>query len=135
MPNLALTPSTVTAARTIALWALRAIAAFLIIRGGYFVLQRLVFSLFAGQVAAWQTWLEIGNTSHRGSVGIAMLIVGGALAFASGLIARWMTPVPADGCPRCGYTRDAPGDEGALSDDTRCPECGLQGVNAPSNDG
>lgn len=134
MPNLALAPSTVAAARTIALWMLRAIAAFLIIRGGYFVLQRLVFSLFAGQVPAWQNWQEVGNTSHRGSAGISMLIVGGALAFASGVISRWMTPVPAEGCPRCGYARDAPGDDAAASDDSRCPECGLRGVNASPND-
>lgn len=129
MRTLTLTPPTIITVRAVVIWTLRTIAVFLVFRGGYFVTQRLVFSLFAGQDAAWRVWTEVGNTSHRGSTGISMLIFGAALAAGSNLIAGWMTPVPSEGCPRCGYARDA-----SVDDQSRCPECGLPGVNASSAD-
>jgi hypothetical protein len=47
-----------------------------------------------------------------------MLITGLALAIASDRLARWATPVPRAGCPRCGYEK---------IEQDRCPECGLGG--------
>lgn len=120
---LMLTPATVVSVRTIAVWALRIVALFLILRGGYFVLQRLLMGVIVGQVEmSWNVWQEIGNESHRVSIGAAMMLVGVGLAFLSRHIAALLIPVPADGCPNCGFSR---GDD----DPTRCTECGLPGVN------
>jgi hypothetical protein len=118
-----LSPSTVVSVRTIAVWSIRIVALFLILRGAYFVLQRFLMGVIVGQPAmAWTTFQEIGNTSHRVSIGALMVLFGIALALCNRRIAAWMIPTPIEGCPNCGFSR---GDD----DPTRCTECGLPGVN------
>jgi hypothetical protein len=67
-------------------------------------------------------WQEIGNTTHRFSIGALMVLFGIALALFNRAIVHWLIPAPTEGCPNCGFSR---GDE----DPTRCTECGLPGVN------
>jgi hypothetical protein len=118
-----LSPSTVVSVRTIAVWILRILAFYLIVRGVYFMLQRLLLGALVGQPdMVWGVWQEIGNTTHRFSIGALMALFGIALALFNRTIAAWMIPAPVEGCPNCGFSR---GDD----DPTRCTECGLPGVN------
>ncbi len=121
MPTL--TPATVVSVRTIAVWILRILALYLILRGGYLFLQRFLMGFIVGQPEmAWNVWQEIGAESHYVSIGALMVAFGAGLAVFSRQIAAWLTPTPREGCPACGFSR---GDD----DPTRCTECGLPGVN------
>lgn len=118
-----LTPSTVVSARTLVIWVIRLAALYLVLRGGYLALQRLLMALIVGQPEmAWGVWMEIGNESHRVSIGSVMVVIGILLAIFNRPLGAWLTPAPKEGCPACGFSR---GDE----DPTRCTECGLPGVN------
>lgn len=119
-------PATVNSARAVVLGVTRAIAAILLLVGTLFVVQRVLFALFANDVRmAYNIWQGIGD-GHRMSNGLVFLALGGALAALSRPIARWLTPAPGDECPRCGYAKaDPPGEH----DPSRCAECGLPGVN------
>jgi len=126
----ALTPSTVVTVRTVVTWTLRAIALAMVLVGAHYSIQRVMFYLFTGNAdTAWRAWMEIGATSHRASIGASLALLGVGLALLSAPLARWITPFPPDGCPRCGYTRDEPLAE-STPDETRCPECGLRSANA-----
>jgi hypothetical protein len=104
-------------ARALATWALRGAAIALLAVGCYLFLKRLVFGLMVTDMeAAFRVWMEIGE-GHSASRGIAMMIIGAALALLSGRVARWAIVCPARGCPGCGY----PQPEGEI-----CPECGMR---------
>ncbi len=118
-----LSPSTVVSVRTVVIWVIRLVALFLILRGAYFALQRFLMGVITGQPEmAWDVWQEIGNETHRVSIGAVMLAIGAILAIFNRPLAAWLTPAPREGCPACGFSR---GDD----DPTRCTECGLPGVN------
>jgi len=117
-----MTPQRVAAVRTRVVWTLRAMAAALLFVGSWWVLQRWAVAFMGGDYRfAYSGWLGVGDW-HRMSNGVVFLALGGALAAFNAPIARWMTPPPSEGCPRCGFAR---GDD----DPTRCTECGLPGVN------
>lgn len=116
------TPGTIHLRRVIALGALRALALGLLLFGVWFTLQRLAMGAMSGDVRmAYNVWMGIGD-GHRMSNGVVFLGLGALLAIFSKPLARWVTPAPEEGCPRCGFAR---GDD----DPTRCTECGLPGVN------
>lgn len=115
------TPGTVTAARSIVAWAIRAAAVVLLAVGGYLFLKKLLFALGngpGGVEAMFRVFEDIGEgqSTYRG---VAMLLVGTALAVFARKIARWVVSMPDPGCPQCGYA-------GAGTD--TCPECGLRGL-------
>lgn len=116
------TPGTIHSRRVIALGVLRALAFAFLLVGGWFTLQRLAMGAMSGDVRmAYNVWMGIGDW-HRMSNGVVFLGLGIVLAFFARPLARWFTPAPEEGCPRCGFAR---GDD----DPTRCTECGLAGVN------
>lgn len=124
-----LTPSAVLTVRTVVTWTLRAIALYLLIAGTHLLLQRTFQHMITGEGGVtWQYIMEDGKQRHRPSIGGSFFLLGVALALLSAPLARWITPLPRDGCPRCGYTRDEPHAE-TSPDETRCPECGLRGAN------
>ncbi len=103
-------------ARAVALWAVRGVAAALVLYGAYLVMARLVFAAMSGGLSgAWQVWTGVGE-DHGVVRGVPMVVCGLALAFSSRWVVRWMMVAPGAGCVRCGYAT-GPGDE-------RCPECG-----------
>ncbi|MFG0284634.1 MAG: hypothetical protein ACF8R7_09455 [Phycisphaerales bacterium JB039] len=117
MPSL--TASSITRARAVTVWVIRAVALALLASGAYLTIKRLVFAMFADFDAAFRVWTEIGE-GHSASRGVAMLVVGAALALASGRLARWVIALPPGGCPGCGYSREGAGASAV------CPECGMR---------
>ena len=114
-----LTASSITRARTLTVWAIRAAAMALLVTGAYLTLKRIVFAVFADFDAAFRVWTDIGE-GHSASRGVAMLLVGGALALASRRLASWVIALPPGGCPGCGYSREGAGESAV------CPECGMR---------
>ncbi len=116
---LKLTPSEVNAARTLVAWALRAAAVILLALGSYLFLKKLLFGVGTGMLnMTFRIYQGVGE-EHSTYRGLAMLLVGAALAILSRRIARWVIALPEQGCPCCGYT-------GAVND--TCPECGQKDV-------
>ncbi|CAG0969768.1 hypothetical protein PHYC_01178 [Phycisphaerales bacterium] len=115
------TPRDVHAIRTGALWLVRAIGLSLLGLGAYFTLNRILFSLGSGMgfTQMLQTWNGVGE-DHSLYRGLAMLVIGGALAGFSAALARWVVPMVAYSCPGCGY------EPAKVNEHGRCPECGLQ---------
>lgn len=115
-----MSPKQVNSWRAGVRWAVRGVAATMVATGVYLMLKRLSFGIGTGNMeAALRSWVDIGE-SHSFYRGVALVIVGGALAALSTRLSAWIVTVPAETCPQCGYA-NAPA-EGA-----RCPECGLQG--------
>ncbi len=124
MPGL--TPRRVNSVRTVVVWCLRGVAVVLLAEGAYLFLKKLFFAI--GMITSHNPTYGFfhmfrrmegigeGQSTYRG---LAMLVVGGALAFGAKRIARWMIAMPVTGCPRCGY-------DGAVN--SICPECGLSGL-------
>lgn len=123
-------PRDVHAARTAALWLIRAAGLTLLSMGAYFTLNRLLFAVGSnmGVSNMLQTWDGVGE-SHSFYRGLGMLVIGGVLTGLSGVLARWVVPAVAYTCPGCGYepTKSADGE--------RCPECGLEGAFEPPREG
>jgi len=115
----AVAPERINALRALCTLAMRAAAVWCLGFGAYLFLKKVLFALGVGDPShAFRVYTEDGDmqSTYRG---LALIVVGVALALLSRRIAGWVVPVPATGCPRCGYpTPDAEG---------RCPECGLPG--------
>mgnify|MGYP005842603273 CR=1 FL=1 len=115
----AITPERINAVRALCTLVVRAAAAWCLAFGAYLFLKKILLALGIGDLShAFRVYTDDGdmNSAYRG---IALMIVGVALAVLSRRIGGWIVPVPATGCPRCGYpTPDAEG---------RCPECGMAG--------
>ncbi|MCL4741060.1 MAG: hypothetical protein KJZ54_02550 [Phycisphaerales bacterium] len=118
-PRAAIAPERINAMRALCTLAARAAAVWCVAFGAYLFLKKILFAVGVGDPShAFRVFMEDGDmqSTYRG---LAMIAVGVALAVLSRRIALWVVPVPATGCPRCGYpTPDAEG---------RCPECGLPG--------
>ena len=114
-----LTASSITRARAMTVWAIRAVALGLLAAGSYLTLKRIVFAVFADFDAAFRVWTDVGE-GHGASRGVAMLLLGAALALASSRLARWVIVIPPTGCPGCGYSLEGAGDSAV------CPECGMK---------
>jgi hypothetical protein len=116
-----ISPADVNSVRTIVTWCVRAAALFLLATGAYLFLKKLCFALGYGSGGfehMFRVHMDIGEgqSTYRG---LAMLLVGAALALGARRIARWVVSPPEQGCPRCGYA-------GAVTD--TCPECGQSGL-------
>lgn len=109
--------------RTLAVWCLRAASTLLVAVGMYLILKRVFFGVGVSDFTmVHRVYQGVGedNSLYRG---LAMVAVGAGLGLASARIARWMVPVPARGCPGCGYA--------AADDAGKCPECGLELAGKP----
>jgi len=96
--------------------------------GAYLVIKKVSFGVGAGDAdLIFRIWEGIGET-HSLYRGIALLLVGSALAVASRRVAAWVVVVPERGCPGCGYA-------GASRERHACPECGLPGAGGEATIG
>jgi len=112
-------PGHVNAVRGVALWVVRAVAAFLVLDGLFLIMARVVFAFLGGGVGGLTAYMSIGS-DHGLVRGVPMLMVGLTLIFTGRKLVQWIVTVPEAGCPKCGYA-------GTLSGG-RCPECGLEGL-------
>ena len=107
--------ATVHSVRAIVCWTLRILGVLTVAFGAYLFLKRLAFGIGSGSFeGAFQAWTGVGE-DHSAYRGIAMVVVGTALAVVSRWVARWAIVTPGGGCPRCGYD---------MKPDEPCPECG-----------
>lgn len=119
MPTLS--PAKVNTVRAVAIWCLRGVSVWVCGYGAYLVLKMVLFGSGQGNpLYTAHTWMDIGE-DHALYRGAAMICVGAALGAGSRRLVHWMIAVPECGCPRCGH-------DGAPTDDPRCSECGLRGV-------
>lgn len=112
-------PGHVNAVRGVTLWAIRAIAAFLVLYGVFLIMARIVFVFFGGGPGGLTAHMGVG-ADHGLVRGVPMLIVGLTLVSTSRKLVRWIIAMPDQGCPKCRYAGTANGG--------RCPECGLDGL-------
>lgn len=94
----------------------------MVIAGVTLLIKRVVFgAMTGGLVEAFVVYEGVG-AFHEGSLGAALVAGGVPLGFLSFRLARWIVPMPAEGCPSCGYA-------GITREMSRCPECGLGGFD------
>ncbi|HRQ71830.1 MAG TPA: hypothetical protein PLU35_02250 [Phycisphaerales bacterium] len=111
----AIPPERINALRAIGTLVVRTAAVWCLVFGAYLFLKKVLLAVASH---AFRMFMADGDmqSTYRG---LALMAVGVLLGLLSRRIGAWIVPVPATGCPRCGYpTPDAEG---------RCPECGLPG--------
>ncbi|GIK19337.1 MAG: hypothetical protein DYG93_05595 [Leptolyngbya sp. PLA2] len=115
----AIPPERINALRAIATLVVRGVAVWCLGFGAYLFLKKALLAVSIGDLThMFRVYMDDGDM-HSTSRGLALMVVGSVLALLSRRVAGWVVPVPATGCPRCGYP--TPDSEG------RCPECGLPG--------
>lgn len=112
------TPQQVNHHRSIAVSIIRTASASLLVWGAYLMLKRILFGIAQRSVEMAFTVYEGVGEEHSFYRGLSLTVVAVLLACFAERIARWLVPVPFNGCPRCGYEK---------IDADRCPECGLGG--------
>lgn len=107
----------VNGARALVTAVLRAAALVATVGGIYLILKAVLLGIAVGNPQmTYAVYTGVGE-NHPLSRGLALIAVGVPLGLLSSRIAGWIVPVPARGCPSCGYA--------SLGAGGRCPECGL----------
>jgi hypothetical protein len=110
----------INACRALVQWIVRGIAVLCVAAGILLLLKRLLIVASTGWFdLAFRPWDSEGESNSL-YMGLALVVVGAALAISARRLSKWIVVLPSSGCPRCGHARP-PGGQ-----DTRCPECGQE---------
>lgn len=115
-------------ARAVVEWSLRTAGFLLLCWGVVSLLRAGITTIWASMQYRQQIAMGLmtrETTTLVFVVHIPELVAGAAILVLARHISRWLVTIPPDTCPRCDHPRSA------TAEGTRCPECGLEGVNEP----